>query len=258
MNFFIGLRAYGKAFRILFSRRFWWFLLFPMGILILLFIGGNWLVSYAGDSVYGLIETHIRSWVSGISWLRWVNDATGILIQVILKILYFFFFVAFGGYIVLIIMSPVYSWLSERTEAHLTGRKYPFSLKEFGWEIFRGILIVFRNMFVQFLLVILLFLLSFIPLVGWLTPVIVFFVSAYFYGFSFVDYAIERKRYTVRQSVRFVQRNVGMVTGIGTVFALSLMIPWVSLIACCYVSLLSVIAATIAVNEEERSEKRST
>lgn len=258
MNFFIGLRAYGKAFRILFSRRFWWFLLFPVIVLTLLFLGGNWLVGYAGDGIYAWVEGPLKEWVGNISWLSWITTVSGWLIRIVLKIFYFLLFISFGGYIVLIVMSPVYSWLSERTEAHLTGRKYPFSLKEFGWEIFRGILIVFRNMFVQFLLVILLFLLSFIPLVGWFTPVIVFFVSAYFYGFSFVDYAIERKRYNVRQSVRFVQRNVGMVTGIGTVFALSLMIPWLSIIACCYVSLLSVIAATIAVNEEERSEKRST
>ena len=78
-------------------------------------------------------------------------------------------------------------------------------------------------------------------------PFAIFFTSAYFYGFAFIDYAIERKRFNVRQSVRYVNKNIGLVTGIGTVFALALMIPALSLAACCFVSLLSVIAGTIAV-----------
>lgn len=258
IRFLDGIRAYGKAWCILFNRKFRWFLLFPLVILTLLFLGGNWLVGYAGDGIYAWVEEPLKEWVSDISRLSWIGTATGWLIKIVLKIFYFLLFVSFGGYIVLIVMSPVYSWLSERTEAYLTGHKYPFSWKEFGWEIFRGILIVIRNMVVQLLLVGVLFLLSFIPLVGWLSPVVVFLVSAYFYGFSFVDYAIERKRYNVKQSVRYVNRNIGMVTGIGTVFALSLMISWLSLIACCYVSLLSVIAATVAVNEEEKKRKNKS
>ena len=220
MGFFTGIQLYGKAFGILFSRKFWWFLLFPVIILLLLFIGGNILISLAGDSLYGLIEAKLTAWVGGISWLQWVTTTTSVLIKIVLRILYFFLFVAFGGYIVLVVMSPVYSWLSERTEAHLTGREFPFSFRQFAWEIFRGILIA---------------------------PFAIFFTSAYFYGFAFIDYAIERKRFNVRQSVRYVNKNIGLVTGIGTVFALALMIPALSLAACCFVSLLSVIAGTIAV-----------
>ena len=223
MGFFTGIQLYGKAFGILFSRKFWWFLLFPVIILLLLFIGGNILISLAGDSLYGLIEAKLTAWVGGISWLQWVTTTTSVLIKIVLRILYFFLFVAFGGYIVLVVMSPVYSWLSERTEAHLTGREFP--------------------LFISFVL----FLCSFIPLVGVIAPFAIFFTSAYFYGFAFIDYAIERKRFNVRQSVRYVNKNIGLVTGIGTVFALALMIPALSLAACCFVSLLSVLAGTIAV-----------
>ena len=118
MGFFTGIQLYGKAFGILFSRKFWWFLLFPVIILLLLFIGGNILISLAGDSLYGLIEAKLTAWVGGISWLQWVTTTTSVLIKIVLRILYFFLFVAFGGYIVLVVMSPVYSWLSERTEAY--------------------------------------------------------------------------------------------------------------------------------------------
>ena len=247
MGFITGIGLYGKALDILFSRKFWWFLLFPVCVLLLLFIGGHILVSYAGDSLYGLVEGQITAWIQGISWLQWVNTATSILIRIVLKILYLFLFVAFGGYLVLIVMSPVYSWLSERTEAHITGREYPCSWRQFAFEIFRGILIALRNMFFQMLISFLLFLCSFIPVIGLLAPFAIFFTSAYFYGFSFIDYAIERKRFNIKQSVRYVNKNIALVTGIGTVFALALTIPWLSLLVCSFVSLLSVIAGTLAV-----------
>ena len=249
IGFFGGIQAYGKAFEILFSRKFWWFLLFPVLILILLFIGGNWLVNYAGDSVYDLIAGSIQKWVSGISWLQWVGRATNVLIRITLKILYFCLFISFGGYIILILMSPIYSWLSERAEAHLTGKECPFSFKQLMWEIFRGLLIALRNMCMQLLLSVFFLFFSFVPVVGWITPVVVFFTSAYFYGFAFMDYAIERKRFNVKQSVRYVNKNLGLVTGIGSVFALALMIPGISMVVCCFLSLLSVIAGTVVVNK---------
>lgn len=255
-GFFMGIGVYGQAIEILFSRKFYWFLIFPLIVLVLLFLTGQWLVGLAGDSLSGLVEMKITGWLEGISWLQWLSSTAGFLIRILLRITYFLLFMAFGGYIILIVMSPVYSWLSERTEAHLSGKEYPFSLKQLFWEIFRGILIVIRNMFFQLLITILLLLCSFIPLLGLLAPIALFLVSAYFYGFSFVDYAVERKRFNVKESIRYVNKNAGMVTGVGSVFALSLMIPWLSVIACSFVSILSVIAGTIAIHRvtEEKQE----
>ena len=119
------------------------------------------------------------------------------------------------------------------------------------WEIFRGIGIAFRKMFVQFLFCIVFFLCSFIPFVGLLSPFALFFTSAYFYGFSFMDYAIERKCFNVRESVRYVNKNIGLAMGIGSVFALVLMIPWMRVVACSFVSLLSVIASMVSLHEME-------
>lgn len=247
MGFFTGIQLYGKAFGILFSRKFWWFLFFPVVVLLLLFIGGNILISLAGDSLYGLIEAKLTSWVGAISWLQWLTTTTNVLIRIVLRIMYFFLFIAFGGYMLLVVMSPVYSWLSERTEAYLTGKEFSFSFKEFVRELCRGILIAIRNMIFQLFISFILFFCSFIPFVGGIAPLVLFLTSAYFYGFAFIDYAVERKRFNVRQSVRYMNKNIGLVTGIGFVFVLSLMIPALSLVACCFVSLLSVIAGTLAV-----------
>ena len=247
-NFFVGIQSYSEAFKILFSRKFWWFLLFPIITLLLLFVGGNLLISYTGDTLSGLVESQVQECVEGISCLEWMTSATNIVIKIILKIFYFFLFMAFGGYIILIIMSPVYSWLSERTEAHLTGKEYPFSLGQFCKDILRGVLIALRNMFIQTVLSLIFLFVSFIPVIGLIVPFAIFFTSAYFYGFSFVDYAVERKRMNLKQSVKYIHKNKGLVTGIGTVFAFALLIPGISIVVCCFVSLLSVIASNVALN----------
>lgn len=254
-GFYQGIKAYGPAWSLLFSRKFCVFWIFPVVLLFLFFAGGDWLVSRAGNSLSAVLQAKVAGWVSGISWLSWLTDTTGFVVRLLLKLLYLFLYFTFGGYLVLIFMSPVYSWLSEQIEARLSGRYYPFSIRQMLWEVMRGVLIAVRNLFFQLFLSLIFFLCSFIPVVGLLSPLALFLISAYFYGFSFMDYAIERKRFNVRRSVAYMRRNSGTVTGIGTVFALSLMIPWVSILACCFVSLFSVVAGTVAVHRMEEQER---
>lgn len=242
-----GITAYGKAFTLLFSSRFCLFLIFPVVVPVLLFVGGAWITGYVGDGLSGWVESHVTDWVADISWLGWLSSAMAFVVRILVRIAYFFLFMSFGGYVVLIVMSPVYSWLSERTETALTGQKYPFSVRRWLWEMCRGIAIVVRNMIFQLLVTVLLLLCSFIPFVGLLTPIALFLTSSYFYGFSFVDYTVQRKRLGVGASVRYVNRNIGLVTGVGFLFALSLMVPFFRIFACSFVSLLSVMAGAVAV-----------
>ena len=250
-SFFLGIRAYGPAFRMLFSKKFAWFLLFPLGVLVLLFFIGNWLTGMLGDSLYNLFAARLEELVEGIVWLEWVNGVAGWLVFVVVKVVYFFLFAMYSGYVILVVLSPVYSWLSERAEAHLTGRTYPFSFKQLLRDMVRGILIALRNMVVQTLISIVLFLFSFVPVVGMAAPVLMLLVSAYFYGFSFLDYAIERKRIGVRDSVRYVNRRAGAATGVGLVFAVALMLPLLNILVCSFLSMAAVIAGEVIVNETD-------
>ena len=249
--FFLGIRAYGPAFRMLFSKKFAWVLLFPLGVLLLLFFIGNWLTGMLGDSWYNLFAARLEELVEGIVWLEWVNGVAGWLVFVVVKVVYFFLFAMYSGYVILVVLSPVYSWLSERAETHLTGRTYPFSFKQLLRDMVRGILIALRNMVVQTLISIVLFLFSFVPVVGMAAPVLMLLVSAYFYGFSFLDYAIERKRIGVRDSVRYVNRRAGAATGVGLVFAVALMLPLLNILVCSFLSMAAVIAGEVIVNETD-------
>ncbi len=217
----------------------------------MLFFIGNWLTGMLGDSLYNLFAARLEELVEGIVWLEWVNGVAGWLVFVVVKVVYFFLFAMYSGYVILVVLSPVYSWLSERAETHLTGRTYPFSFKQLLRDMVRGILIALRNMVVQTLISIVLFLFSFVPVVGMAAPVLMLLVSAYFYGFSFLDYAIERKRIGVRDSVRYVNRRAGAATGVGLVFAVALMLPLLNILVCSFLSMAAVIAGEVIVNETD-------
>lgn len=245
-----GIQAYGEAIKLLFSGKLWYFMLFPVVIIILLFVVGNYLVGHWSEGLSVVVVEKVTEWVEGISWLEWLSGVAGVVIRLLARFLYYLLFLSFGGYVVMVVMSPIYSWLSERTEAIVSGREYSFDLKQLFWEIGRGIVISLRCMILQLLVTLLLFFCSFVPLVGFVTPILTFGVGAYFYGFAFMDYAVERKRFRVKESVQYMRHNAGMVTAVGCVFALSLMIPWASIVVCSFVSLLSVVAGTVVVERK--------
>jgi len=146
-------------------------------------------------------------------------------------------------------MSPVFSYLSERTEKIKTGNDYPFEFRQFIKDIIRGIFIAVRNMIIELALTVLMFIVSFIPIVGWVAAIFLFFISAYFYGFSFLDYAIERKRMSISQSVQFMRENKGIVIANGFVFSLCLIVPFCGVSFSSFAAIISVVAGTLAVNE---------
>ena len=143
-------------------------MLLPVVIVIVLFVAGNYAVGYLGDGLSGVIEVKMAEWIEGISWLEWVSGVAGFLVKLLTRFLYYILFISFGGYVVMVVMSPVYSWLSERTEEIVSGREYSFNLKQLFWEIGRGIAISLRCMILQLLVMIVLFFGSFIPLPDWL------------------------------------------------------------------------------------------
>ena len=224
-NFFTefgrGVKAYGLAFKMLFTSRFAWFMIFPVLAWILFFCLGGLLVGWLGNPVEEWIHEGITNWVGNIAWLH----NAGAVVAFIFRVL----------------------------ETALTGKEYPFRFGRFLREMLRGILIAIRNTFFQLLVTVILMLMSFIPLIGLLTPFLLFLSSAYFYGFSFVDYTIERRYLLVRESVSYVNRNIGFVMGIGLPFAAALLLPWGQFLVCGFVSLASVMAATVAVCENDQN-----
>jgi CysZ protein len=248
-GFRLGLRAYSQALAFMMRNGLGWYFIFPLLFNVLLFIGGFYSVSALSD---GMI-TSLSEWVNIEHWDFWGSGFIVTLIKgfiwVVLRILFFIIYAYIGGYVILILLSPVFAFLSEKTEEKLSGTKLPFNGVQFIKDIIRGVLLALRNLTVEMLFTILLFILSFIPIVGYLTPIALFLVSAYFYGFSFLDYTFERRRMKIDMSVRLMRNNKGLAIGNGFVFSLVLLIPYIGVMLAGFISIISVVAGTLAASE---------
>nr|WP_319397770.1 EI24 domain-containing protein [uncultured Carboxylicivirga sp.] len=254
-GFQLGLRSYSKAFRFIKQNKMGWFFVFPLLLNVLLFAVGFYSVASLGSV---LIE-HLNQWMGIDSWDFWgasfLAGSIKWLIWIVLRLLFFVVYAYLGGYIILIALSPVFAFLSERTERILTGTNMPFNLNQFFKDIWRGVVLALRNLVVELLFTVLLFVISFIPVVGWFSAVILFFISAYFYGFSFMDYTFERRKFNVHTSVKYMRSNKGLAIGNGLVFALILLIPFIGVTVAGFFSIVSVVGATIAANKAIEVDK---
>ncbi len=75
-------------------------------------------------------------------------------------------------YIWLIVGSPVFGYLSEKTESIIEGKDYPFSFKQLMKDIVRGVRLALRNALWQTVYTFTLLILSFVPILGWVTPLV--------------------------------------------------------------------------------------
>lgn len=188
------------------------------------------------------LKTGLKSWLdkedSGL--LGFLFTMGGLIVWLVLMLFYFSLF----KYLFLIIGSPLFSYLSEKTESIIEGKDYPFSLNQLGKDMVRGIRLAGRNGLWQTVYTISIVILSLIPLVGWLTPVMAIIIECYYYGFSMLDYSMERHKKSPSESIFFISGHKGLAIGNGVVFYMMHLIPvlgWI--LAPTY----AVVAATLSI-----------
>jgi CysZ protein len=244
-----AIQSYFKAHQFISKHRLWKWILIPGIVYLLLFCISMYFFGKSATNVieYMSIKTGISTWLHKMqnSWLGFFFTLGGIMIWLLLMFFYFSLF----KYLWLIIGSPVFAYLSEKTEALLEGREYPFNLKQLLKDMIRGIKLALRNALWQTVYTISILILSFIPVVGWVTPVISMFVECYYYGFSMLDYSCERHKLSPSQSVAFISNRKGLAIGNGLGFYLMHCLPVVGwVLAPAY----AVIAATISLYYQEK------
>jgi len=240
----LGLKSYSRAFSFIFKNKLGWTFLVPIVLNIILFaVAQNYIIE-----LIDYVKNFVEEW-SLIKDSEFWSGAVSVVIGFFIEILFFLAFAYLGGYIVLIIMSPLLSYISERTEQVLTGNDYGFNFGHLVKDTIRGIIMALRNMLIELGFLILAFIVGFIPVIGWFAAIFLFFISAYFYGFSFIDYYNERQRLTIKESAALVKKHKGIAISNGGVFALSLLIPFCGSYLALFVAILSVVAATLAMTD---------
>ena len=129
-----------------------------------------------------------------------------------------------SGFVLLIVLSPLFSLVSEEVTQKLSGKAFRFSVTQLFKDVLRGIRITLRNMIYQYAIIalisVLLYLLPDLYLFEVIGTGLIILFTAYFYGFSILDYAMENHRMGYKASVDFVRAHPGMAIGLGTVYYL--------------------------------------
>lgn len=253
--FFRAFSLHGRAVESIFANKIAWVFFVPVVLFILLGISGFVTISY----ISGYVADYIESAVHFDGWFAWLSFIINSFLIIFIRILLFVLFGFFSGYIALILLSPLLSYVSEVTEESITGQVKPFTISRLLHEAFRGVLVAMRSFFIQMGIFILIFLFSFFPLIGPLLgglfgSVLLFFISSYFYGFSFIDYTLERRAMKISEGARYINARKGAATGFGFLYTLILFIPFIGVFLASYFAIISTVAACLYVVEEDAKQ----
>lgn len=242
----LAIQAYFDAHQFIRAHKLWKWILIPGAVYALLFCGSMYFFWHSTSDAVSTIANSlgVEGWLkrqrSGL--LHFLFIMTELIVRLLLMLFYFSLF----KYLMLLIGSPVFAYLSERTESILEGRAFPFSLRQLARDAGRGALVALRNALWQTVYIVALLLLSVVPVAGWIAPVTALFVECYYYGFSMLDYSCSRDQLPPAQSSRFIGHHRGLAIGNGLLFYAMHIVPlagWV--LAPAY----AVIAATLSVHK---------
>jgi len=240
----IAIQSYFDAHRFIVKHRLWKWILIPGVIYTILFVVGFYLFWISSNSAieFILLKSGVRSWLDKMhdSWLRYLFIVGQVILHLILLLFYFSLF----KFLFLIIGSPVFAYLSEKTESILEGKEFPFNIRQLMSDILRGIRIALRNILWQSLYLVTILILSFIPLVGWIAPLVALFIECYYFGFSMLDYSSERNKLSYQRSVDFIGNHKGLAIGNGMVYY---MLHFLPVIGWLFAPSYAVIAATLSI-----------
>lgn len=125
----------------------------------------------------------------------------------------------------LVVGTPYFSFVSEKIHKILTSETRPFSLRTWWKEIKRGLRLSLINTFKQLAFLLIITLISFIPVVGIVAPLLTFIVQAYYNGILMTDYSLEREGYDLKNTEIFYSQNKAIMFSVGLGFMFLLLIP---------------------------------
>jgi CysZ protein len=232
------------------KHKLWKWILIPGLIYTILFLGGMFLFWTSSNQAieFILTRTGVKGWLDKMQdgWISFLFIVGQVILRLVLLLFYFSLF----KYLFLIAGSPLFAYLSEKTESIMEGKEFPFNVKQLLKDIVRAVKIALRNLLWQTVYVVSILILSFIPLVGWIAPLAALLVECYYFGFSMLDYSSERNKLSSAQSIEFIGRHKGLAIGNGLVFYMMHFIPLLGwLLAPSY----AVIAATISLLSARKS-----
>lgn len=244
-NIIKGIQAYFSAITLLNKLKLWKYFAIPIaisfgiGILIILL-------------AYGLSD-NLGNYIAGIWRFEWGKETVTAISHVIGGLLIVALGLVVYKHLIMALSAPFMGPVSEKIETHLTG-SVPQKEKGFKAQstaLSRGIRLSLRNIVKELFTILPLFIIGLIPVIGFITSILIFLVQAYYAGFGNMDYTLER-HFSYKESIQFVKKHKGLAIGNGIIFILMLLIPIVGIII---VLPFSVVASTLVTVKALHPEK---
>jgi len=187
------------------------------------------------------LKTGLKTWLdkTNSGWLSFFFALSNLSLFLTMVLSYFSFF----KYLFLIVGSPVFAYLSEKTEAIINGKNLPFSFSLLTKDILRGVHVAGLNALWQIVYAIALLFASVIPVAGLIVPIIAVMIESYYYGFSMLDYSMKRHDASRSESVYYISTHKGLAVGNGIVFYT---MHWLPIIGWILAPAYAIIAATLS------------
>lgn len=217
-HFGLGMRSYWKALKFIKEHKLYWYLPIPAMLMLLIYYVGTQFATW--QSSWSLEE--------GCMACRNMNETIWFLLKMLLTISIGLILMKFAKYIVVVILSPLLSILSQIVEKKLTDNKYPFNLQQTLHDVKRGLRIAMRNVMWEYVFFLIIMLIS---ALGWeeahKSPIfyLTFAIGFFYYGFSFLDYINERRRLDIDQSIFFIRKHRGLAVAIGSIYSILILVP---------------------------------
>lgn len=237
---------YFAALKFVKEHKLWWFVFIPGLVNVGIILG-----IFTTTIIY---SSEITNFILGEpAWLDKIpNLLKGIVvfsmsfvIRLVLFTVYFYLYKT----IIMIILSPMLSYLAEKVRFILTGEEKPFTWDQLISDTARGIRISLRSLFMELLAFSLIFIIGLIPVVGFIAPVLAIIVQSYFHGFSMLDFCMEARGYKYRESVNEIKSRKLLAIGNGIGFYGLTLLP---VIGWMFAPTLGIVAAYLSL--ENRNE----
>lgn len=233
----LGFDGFFRAFGFCLRHGLWWMFLAPIALWVLLAFGLFHGLEAITEAASAWAAAHLEiplDQSSDAGWWAdvkaWLNGAREAIVKWVLRLAIGYLLFVANKYIVLVLLSPLMAYASERAEEILTGRTFLFSFAQLMKDALRGALIALRNGVLELIISIALWVLTlFLPIISPISFVLLFLVSAYFYGFSMFDYVFERRRMRIGETTRAVNSQLGAVLANGACFSLVMKLPLIGL-----------------------------
>lgn len=228
-----GVAVYWRAHKVIRELRLGHFFIAPIIAGILFTLAFYWVAQKIGASM----ESE-GGYFFEIEWYRrlitWLNTV------MYWPFMIWLYTVSFK-YVVLAMISPFLARLSALVEQKMRGTPPPpFSFSQTVRDISRAMRLAARNFMWETGIGVVLFILP------WVRSWLLFGVSSFYSGYSIMDYTLERKKYTIPESIEFMRNNRGLCLGLGMPFYAIMLIPFAGV---ALVPVYGVVAATLAVTD---------